>query len=382
MASLKLSTDVEVAFGTATTPGVAAYTIDPTGVAGKVETWERVITFTSGGSAILTPKFAKVGVFASTTPTTGSVPIGGIYEVVLYEEGNGRDDGNGDVLDRRSFPCIQIEGRSNFLTKCTEIPQLDIKAGGTFASITFAASRMTMSRVQLGVKKPRNGSGSLPVLTDNELVAEAVSVAQGPKFMHRLTPTDRRLLPGTSVFFSILVWDNNGNWDYIWSPDASAPGKPPKSFPLLSRTVKVELIRLRYLDDSDELSDGEGDFTLIVRPGISGTTLLKKTLTLDSFESGTDLTISPAKTITVGAAPISNDTYPVSVQVKGHDDDTGSFPSDDDDFAETHLTEIDLPIGDGREQVIDRFLSLTSHKSGDDDTLAFIADLTYSVTYG
>ncbi len=381
MASLKLSTDVEVAFGTPTVPGNAKYTIDPTGVSGKVETWERVITFNPGGTSISIPPFTKVGVFASTTPTSGSVPIGGLYQVLLYEENKGKSDGSGPVLDRRSFPCVLIEGRSNFLTKCTEIPQLDIKAGGTFASIAFAASRVTMSRVQLGLKAPHTGTGGLPVLTDDELVAEAVSVAAGPKLLHRLSPTDRRILPGTNAFFSIMIWDLNGNWDYIWSPEGSAPAKPPKPFNLLSRTVEVKLTRLGFLDDSDALSNGEGDFTLVVQPGIAGTGLVKKTLNVATFETNTSLTIVPPKTITVGPAPIIPDTYPISVQVKGHDDDSGSVPSDEDDFAETDMTELDLPIGEGKEQVNDRFLSLTSHVSGGDDTLAFTADLLFSVSY-
>jgi hypothetical protein len=378
MARLKLSTDVEVAFGRVGAPGDAKYTIDPTGVSGKVETWERVITFDSSGSSISIPPYAKVGVFASTTPTSGSVPIGGLYQVLLYEENGRKPDGSGHVLDRRYFPCVLIEGRSNFLTKCTEVPQLDIKAGGTYASIAFASSRMTMSRVQLGIKPPHTGTANLPVFRDEEQMANDISVAAGPKLLHRLSPTDRRMLPGNDAYYAIMVWDLNGNWDYIWCPEA--PPSPPKPFKLLSRTVEVQMTRLRYLDDSDRSTNGEGDFTLVVQPGVAGTSLLTKKLIPETFETNTSLTIVPPTTVTVSPAPITPKTYPVSVQVKGHDDDSDSI-DDDDDYAETDMVELDLPIGEGKEQVVDRFFSLGSHESGGDDTLAFEADLQYSISY-
>lgn len=385
MAGLQLTSDMEIALGTAAAGGKAEYTIDPTGTPGTiVEIWERTILFPAAGTSITVPKFTFGGVFSSTTPMSRPVKLGGLYQVLLYEQDAGNEDGTGNVLARRNFPCVLQEGgRSNFLTKCTETPQLDIRSGGTFASLAFAASKLTMARVQLCSDKPfaNAATQNLPTCVDKRVVANAVSIADGPSFLHRLNPTDRRILSGSPVFFVILVWDENGNWDYVWHFNGVAPGAIPQSFTTLKRSVEVQLIRLGFIDDSDSSTNGEGDYTLVVRPGVAGTPLKKANFNVATFETNTSLTISPPKTIAFGPDVVTAKTQEVSVQVQGHDDDSGTPFGDDDDFAETDMTALDFPIGETRERVTDQFLSLDSHFTAGDDILHFVADLLFSVNY-
>jgi hypothetical protein len=189
------------------------------------------------------------------------------------------------------------------------------------------------------------------------------------------------MLPGNKFRFVILVWDSNGSWDYIWNATSSSPPAAPQTISTKERFVDVRLTKLYYLDDSDDLSNGEGSFTLVVQEQLPPALPKKSTLSVATFATGTDLNIVPPKRITIGPEVVTDDTRNVSVQVKGLDDDSGSFPQDSDDLAETVMTPLDLPIGEGKEEVIDRKLSLWGNPTTDGEELRFVADLLYSVTY-
>jgi hypothetical protein len=379
MASLRVPTGREIAIGSLATPGKAEFTIDPTGGPGKVEIWERIIPFPPPGSVPPPPPaFGVGGVYASTTPLSKSVSLASLYQVRLYREGEGNAAGVGNVLDQLNFPCVlEQAGRSNFLTQCAHQPQLAIKVGGTFVSLDFAASKLTMSRAQLATKIPVADVIGLPVFPDGSVVATAHSASTGPKLLHTLALSDARMLPGNSFFFVILVWDSNGNWDFVWDPDVPAPLAPPKTITSKKRSVDVRLTKLHYLDDSDSLTNGEGSFTLVVQQKEPPVT---KTLGVGTFESGTNLEVIPPVQITLGPEVVTADIRKVSVQVKGVDDDSGT-PFDDDDPAATGLIPLDFPTGEGKEEVIDRLLALTGNPSGGDDDLRFVAEVLYSVTY-
>lgn len=379
MASLQLTLGIEVALN-----GKAQFTIDPSDVEGKVEIWERTILFPPPGQPVVTPKFKRFNqVFGSTAALSQPATIGGLYEVLLYKEGEGKSDGSGDVLDRRSFPSVNAESRTNFMTKCTEKPQIDIKPGGTFLSMSFAGSAITQARVQLGTDKPQASISKLPVFPNGTLVADAFSIPETPKFVHQMQPTDARILPGTKLFFSVFEWDINGSWDYIWGFEGIAPGAAQKDITTLKRSISVKMQRLGFVDDSDAGTNGEGSFTLFVHQGSDPATDIvnKKKVDVATFETGTSLTLSPPAAVNIAPTEVKAENYDVIVQVTGFDDDSGSFPSDDDDTAATDLTTLELPIGEGKEEVIDRYLSLTGNPTGGDDTLRFTVDLTYSVSY-
>lgn len=75
----------------------------------------------------------------------------------------------------------------------------------------------------------------MPLFPPDQLVASAVS--EDVSFVHRPTSTDDlsevadahvRMTPGQQLFYLIIAWDNNGDWDYVWTTAGAAPTKPPE----------------------------------------------------------------------------------------------------------------------------------------------------------
>jgi len=380
MARLILPSDLEIAPGTVAAGGTAAFTVDPTGVPGKVEIWTRTITFPPPGPVPPPPAFHKVGVFSNTTPQLKAVPLADLYQVRLYREGEGKATGDGNVLDQLNFPCVLSDsGRSDFLTKCADAPQVDITAGGTFVTLAFAGSKLTMSRVQLAKKEPFLGMAGFPVVPDKSVVASTHSESTGPKFLHKLALSDKRMLPGNTFFFVILVWDSNGNWDFVWDPAAATPPALPKPITTKQRSTDIRLTKLYYLNDSDDLSDGEGYFSLIVQHNAPPAEPDVMPFDVTDFASGTSLDLVPPLGKTYGPEVVTGDIQDVSVAVFGKDEDSGLFAGDSD-TAGTVLTPLQFPIGEGKEEVIDRLLSMESGRIGGEE-LHFVAEVLYSVTY-
>jgi hypothetical protein len=220
----------------------------------------------------------------------------------------------------------------------------------------------------------------LPVFPDGSVVATAHSESTGPKFLHKLTLSDERMLPGHKLFFVTLVWDSNGNWDFVWNPDASTPPAPPEPIKTKQRLLDIRLTKLYYLNDSDSSTNGEGNFTLLVQHKAPPAPPSTATLDVPTFKTGTSLDIIPPTQITFGPESVTADTRNVSVQVTGFDDDSGT-PFDDDDFGQTTLSQLRFPIGEGKEDVTDHLLSMAGNPSGGDDDLRFVAEVLYSVKY-
>ena len=389
MASLTLTTGLEIVTGTSATEGQAKFTIDTTNVP-KVEIWERTIPFPPPGPMPLPPAFTSGGVFANMTFLSRNVPLAHLYQVRLYREGEGNAAGDGNVLDQLNFPCVLKDGgRTNFLTRCADKPQLDITAGGTFVSLAFAANTLTMARAQLSRREPQFSTDNLPTFQARSAVATAHSASTGPKLLHKLVLSDEQMLPGDQFFFVILVWDATGKWDFVWHPDAIAPSAPPiapsaapQKITTKQRLIDVRLTKLHYLDDSDSTTNGEGNFSLIVQQGAPPVPPKKETLGAATFATGTSLPVVPPMKITLGPEVVAADQRNVSVRVTGFDGDMSGVPDgDDSDSADTGAIPLALPTGEGKEEVIDRSLVLIGHPSGGDDTLRFLAEVLYSVTY-
>jgi hypothetical protein len=390
VASLTLNNGVDVIPGTLIAGGIANFTVDPTGVTERVELWERSISFAAPGPVPPPPDFVKIGLFGSTTSQFRKVPLAALYQARLYREGEGNKAGDGPVLDRLDMPCLLSDeqgSRLPFLTACADKPQIEITAGGTFVSLDFAAQKRTMARVQLALGSPKTfvlGKDALGIFGQGAAIATTFS--GGPKLLHKLALIDEAMLPGTQFFFVILAWDEAGKWDYVWDPDAAAPKTNPKKISTKQRFVDVRLTKLHYLDDSDGdlTGSGEGDFTLVVefpdkvKPGKE----MRKSLNVPTFKTGTSLTITPPTSITIGPEVVALNARKVNVKVEGHDDDGGGLGTDDDDFVETPMTPLDFPVGEGKEEVTNRLLSLKGDQNpvGDDD-LRFTAEVVYSVTY-
>ena len=129
-----------------------------------------------------------------------------------------------------------------------------------------------MARVQLATSQLEL-KGIFPFFKPTDVVASASSLE--PKLLHRVSLQDllidrettdhSAMLSGAKLFFTILVWTPDGKWDYVWSPAAAAPGQAPDTIKLKGRRVGVRLVSLYCSDDSDSVTYGEADFSMIVR---------------------------------------------------------------------------------------------------------------------
>jgi hypothetical protein len=398
MASLGLKpggNGLEIATGTLAGGGNAEYQVEnPDDFDAEFELWERTITFPPPGPVPPPPDFKQrlnldgKPFFKEGDPPSQNVPLASLYQVLLYNKNEGRSDGKGNVLDQLNFPCVLAAeaGRADFLNKCADKPQVDITVGGTFVSLAFAASKRTMSRAQLVGKIPQLGFAGFPAVSERTVAATAHSVSTGPKLLHQLELSGKRMLPGDTFFFVILAWDSGGSWDFVWNPDATAPAAPPHQIITKQRFVDVRLTKLIYLDDSDTgigEGSGEGNFTLVVQYKAPPAPPDTKTHSVPTFKSGTSLQIVPPEgQLTFGPEAVTAATRNVNVRVKGLEEDDGGFPTfDDDDEAETGATPLDFPTGEGKEEVTDRLLALTGNHTGGNDELRFMAEVLYSVKY-
>lgn len=207
MARLFANDSTEFVFAGAT----AKFTVDPEipmGTIPKTEIWERVLSFTSGA---MPPPYQRIGVFDQPTSLSGPQPPlslnpGDIYQVRLFLEGQGNADGEsssvGTLLGKLDFPVLIREGRTDFLTQCAEVPQIDITMGGTFASIAYAGSTPTRARIQLGVGGPKlfssGGYTGFPFFELESVVAS--SVTDSPKYLNKASLVDTRMTPDQSLF--------------------------------------------------------------------------------------------------------------------------------------------------------------------------------------
>jgi hypothetical protein len=403
---------IEVAFGTPGGTGTAFFTVNngsgsppPT-----VEIWERTIPWTPpvppppAPPPPPPPPFAPGGTFPNPTTVTNltsvtrPVPLGGLYQVRLYRLGQGRSDGEGPVLGKLDFPCINPELRQNILTQCADVPQLDGSTGGTFVSMAFATSVPSMARAQLGAAQPdviaSGGVLAGPALsTPPAVVASAVSEG-GSKRLHKMTLIDKLLqpdtelhaplLPGNALFFVVLAWNAEGSWDFVWNTTGIAPATSPETVMTKRRAVSVRLSKLHVFDDSDDLSDGEGEFKLVVTrdSGVSVNTQSFST----SFETGQTVSVPPNMQFNSGLEVITPANRQILVRVDGHEDDTGSFPPDDDDYASAPLgftggQPLVFPVGEGKEEADNELLALPSVPHAVGGKLSFLAELRISVKY-
>lgn len=388
MARLIPDEPVTVAWYAAPSGGMANFVVDPT-TAGlgspDVEIWERLIPWSSTTPAPPPPKFALVDDYSVPTTVVRTVPlIGGLYQVRLFFKGQGNPEGRssslGDLLDGLDFPCLAREGRTDALTRCAEQPQIDIAVGGTFASFAFASAGNTMTRAQLGADPPIGGTATQPAAFDRPAVI-AGDVSDAARLLHRLSLTSA-LLPGNSFFFIVLAWDASGRYDYVWNSTGPAPATPPDKLKAKARTLRIRLAKLHCFDDSDDLSDGEGSFSLVVIQ--SGAPLTRQFST--SFESGKPVSVPASMRIDLGPEQVTAANNAVEVRVDGAEDDSGFPWLDDDDLASTSLSfsggrRLAFPVGEGKEEVSGGLLNLPSRMLTSGDEFSFLAEIRFDVSY-
>lgn len=355
--------------------GTAEFHVFP-GRHSTVEVWERVVPF--GGPV---PDFTPaVSTDQPTQQTRTGLPLGSLYQVRLYDAGEGRPDGEGRVHGALDFPCLSSTNgeRESIIDRCRRAAQVEISPGGTYVSVGVAVCPASMVRVQLGREEPIVGNNGLGHFDRGTLAASAVSLA--PRKVHQLDVQHRSfdpepLLPGNDVRFVVLAWTADGFWDYVWTTGET--GQPPEAVTLKRRRVEVKLTDLFIDDDSDDLSGGEAMFTLVVKHGLTTETQSFST----TVHSGHAVTgIPPFMRVDTGlqAIPSILDGV-VSVLVTAREDDSGSVPPDSDDFAHAYFGPLELPSGPA-ETVSGQKLEVTSTVDSG-DPFRFRAQIAYSVTY-
>ena len=390
MASLTASDPNEIALVSSPTSGTATFHVDPAGSGANVETWERNLVF---GAVTSPPPFVNSGTFSAIANVARGVPLGGVHQVRLFRQNQGHSSGvpsnPGSLLGRLDFPCVRRAARINFLTRCASMPQIDITRGGTFVSMSFAVNVPARARVQIGVNPPTIDAAGFPVFAPADIVSSVLS--DGPKLLQKASlvqdlfasdaSAHSALQTGQKLFFIVLCWDQSGSWDFVWNTTGVAPLTGPESFKTRNRTVQVRLHRLRCLDDSDDFSRGEATFKFIVNDDTA--VPATKDVSWSPMPTGGDLLI-PSGTTDVKVSP-PNAAGGVSIRVEGVEDDSGSFPPDDNDTAAVGglagNKALPFPVGEVKEQVNDALLTFYSDQTTFGEKLSFIAEVVYSVTY-
>jgi hypothetical protein len=390
MATLTPSVPEGVAWFAAPGGGTANFTVDNAtpgfGPQVAVEIWERVIPWSAATPPPPPPNFVPVpGANPISSPTPFSRPVttvGSLYQVCVFFAGQGNPSGN-NCLAKLDFPCLVRGAPTNMLSRCAGVPQIDISAGGTFVSMAFATAVATMVRVQLGANLPNPFAMGIPgSFAPADVVASVVS--DRAKLIHKM-PTDG-LMPGNKFFFVILAWDAAGSWDFIWNTTGVAAATTPELVTLKRRQVSVRLAKLHVFDDSDALSDGEGEFKLVVmQAGTPQTTKFSS-----SFESGKPVIVPASMQVNIGPEVVTPATNAVRVRVDGAEDDS-LFGIDvgADDLASTDISigatggePLGFPVGEGKEEVNAQLLALPSKMlTNDEDNLSFLVEIRYSVNY-
>jgi hypothetical protein len=363
--------------------GQADFTVDPSGSTPTVELWERIVPF-----AAAPPKFSLGPIFPASTPVSRSVSAGSIYQARLYRLNQGGVSGDGPILGKCDFPAVRRAARVNFLTRCASVPQIGIKTGGTFVSMVFATNVVTRARVQIGDTAPAFDPTGFAFFPPQNVVATAVS--ETPTLIHQVTLLDELLQgettlhpplsTGQKLFFVVFVWDATGAWDIVWNTTGVAPTTPPESITTKQRSVGVSLRKLVCLDDSDDLSDGEATFTLVVIDS-TGTA---QTKSVGWNPMGTGKATAVNNTSVQVNPP--NAAGPVLVRIDAVEDDSGSFPPDSDDSTSTMFfaqggDRLFFPVGEKHEEVDNAVVNLANKPMTDDESFHFTAEVRYSVTY-
>jgi hypothetical protein len=278
------------------------------------------------------------------TLQVATAPVGTITHLRLFAGSSGSESGGGEPVDELFVARLDPAKREEYLTQCSEgTPLLLVETGGTFVRATIGSGPIE-SRAQffVGAARPVWTTGmAFPRFTGDKFIRSALSGP--PALLHDVTLVDDRidgftsnprLDAGQDIFAIALAWDLEGGWDFTWTRRAGMPSTPPAApqtppppdrFRTKDRTVVTVVSSMVCLDDSDDLSDGEADFTMTLTP--QGGAPIKRTRRWDPMESGSDTTTNVVFDVPGGSG--------FALVVRGVEDDSDSLSLDSDDVAET-----------------------------------------------
>ena len=268
------------------------------------------------------------------TPTTGV-----LYVLRLFGGNSGTGGGQGDLIDELNVPCLNGDQRKNYLTMCSEgKPQVAVAAGGTYVTADIgsgsAITRALLVVTDADLTWP--GGGKFPTLdgaTETNFVL--VLSDRDPRSnsrTHRGRQANRHMdgqciawdLAATLRFVA-LVWDSDGAFDFTWNSERNTANArtPVETIVTKPRTVELTVTKLVCMYDSDQLSNGDGTFKITMTPAAPGTAV-SRSVRWRPMESGSSRSLNERFRFT------GRETDRITVDVHGVDDDSGSFPPDDD----------------------------------------------------
>jgi hypothetical protein len=186
-------------------------------------------------------------------------------------------------------------------------------------------------------------------------------------------PDSARLGPGARLRFLALVWDSNGSFDFTWTTKTSTMHSlvPRDDVNTKQRSVALAVTKLVCMYDSDQLSDGEATFTITMTPSAPGIAAAR-IVRWKPMESGS------SKSINERFNPSGREADRITVDVHAVEDDSNSFPPEDNDVADTPTYALSFRRGPGTESYDDVF-SLDSNIGG--DKLHFMVHGSVTVSY-
>jgi hypothetical protein len=230
---------------------------------------------------------------------------------------------------------------------------------GTYHERDVLASTDVVGQLSLSTAQWIDAGDGMLVLPGPKLV-----VARGPQQSFAFVIDD--LLPGTTYYELLLLMDEFGNWEFVTD-----------TIETLKRKVEAEVTELFIVDDSDDASNGEAQFSFALQ---AGNPLLAKSNVVrydnSNVETGKVAVPTPPGKCELGPAGATFETKDLNFYASAWEDDAGSVPIDDDDVA-SGTRKLDLPVGPG-ENVSGATASLTI--SGSDDWQVKVT-YKYSVKY-
>lgn len=155
------------------------------------------------------------------------------------------------------------------------------------------------------------------------------------------------LLPGTDYFEATRLIDEYGNWQIL-----------QRNFTTLKRRIRLQPIDIDIIDDSDDWSTGEGDFSFAIETGtVADPNSWKYRVSLNysdnDFDTGGKIDLPvPREILELGPEAVTQASKDARIKIHGRDNDVAAlnFAGDEDDLADGYK-DIVLPTNTVYENV-------------------------------
>ena len=210
------------------------------------EIWERV-----GGSGWLGPSFSKSARLQSDEKDDYPVSLkpGDTYEVGLYVTGHGPLTGNPVPL-----AYVAVYGLKKTPEDLPLIQDQGIEFGGTW-SWHRVITKVPTSIVSIGVSRnpPRKNSFGIPLpVNPDGMLTESSPVM----FLNDHKVEFDTIFPGNHYYYSVVVVDQKGNWDW-----------KIQQFHALKRKIEIQFTKVHVLDDGGIFSGDIAEFDFWIYTG-------------------------------------------------------------------------------------------------------------------